>query len=329
MTQLCPIATSVSRNFKGGDENSVGENRNGGGGSGNRNGGGGGGNRNSINDAKVRDSRILQSLVEDVIVYGTILDSIEAELAYVLSSNPFAFDLDKAVGILAFMGVLIGIIVVGLVTLLKMDHKEKVERTYVSNEHRAQARKLMEEDAGRGGNGDLSAAYAKHIEKLNGKVKDRQSSFNLMGRSRSTSEQQGGVSHRCLSISNSDEVTGSDSDIVRILGKDDYDEDEEILKKNAFMTLAIVDFMHEVIPERNMLSKIKGNLFHKILTNHNYFRFLSSSPMRVSRTIRFLQVVITVLSALFADTLFFGIFFPSDGTCDRLTNEVSLLIIQF
>jgi hypothetical protein len=34
-------------------------------------------------------------------------------------------------------------------------------------------------------------------------------------------------------------------------------------------------------------------------------------------------LVIIVLSELFADTLFFGIFYPSDGTCDVHTTEVS------
>jgi hypothetical protein len=45
--------------------------------------------------------------------------------------------------------------------------------------------------------------------------------------------------------------------------------------------------------------------------------------MKMSRTIRFIGVIIIILSGIFVDTLFFGIFYPSDGTCDVFTEQTT------
>lgn len=295
MTQLCPVATSIRRNLKGGKDG------------------------DGFNDAEGESRDSQSTSLEEVSVYGALLETIGAELSSTLSSNPFALDLSKAVAILSFMGVLIGFIVICLVRLLQLDYHEKIQKTYVLKEHRAKARELMETDASKGGNGDRSAVYFDHIKKIKAeyKSKNKPALTYLKGMSKKSEKVQ-----RAQPDIDSDESPDDKSDIDGMVGKDD----EKVERKYAFMSMAVVDFMHDIIPSTNILTKNRGNLFHNIFINHEYFRCFSSVPMGTSRTIRFLEVVIAVLTALFADTLFFGIFFPSDGTCSIYKTEVSQLV---
>jgi hypothetical protein len=89
----------------------------------------------------------------------------------------------------------------------------------------------------------------------------------------------------------------------------------------AHMAMVVVDFLNGVIPSRNLFQEKKGNFFNSIVRNHDYFRALSGSAMNLPRYIRFLGFVIIVLSEIFVDTLFFGIFYPSDGTCNVYTTQ--------
>jgi hypothetical protein len=96
ITQLCPSTIiNVKRNLKGSTD---------------------GGNNGGV---KV-------SNVEDASTYGVLLNSLVAELSSTLSSNPFAFDLSKAVAILSFMGALIGLIIISLICFLRWDYSDKV-----------------------------------------------------------------------------------------------------------------------------------------------------------------------------------------------------------
>lgn len=99
-------------------------------------------------------------------------------------------------------------------------------------------------------------------------------------------------------------------------------EEEKPKTRYAYMSMVVVDFIHGIIPSRNLFREKKGNFVSSIVRNHGYFRALSGSTMHLSRTVRFVGLVIILLTEIFADTLFFGIFYPSDGTCDVYTTEV-------
>jgi hypothetical protein len=282
ITQLCPTTTTVNRYLKSGMD------------------------RNSVDNNTKKQSRILQSeALEEISVYGALLESIGAEISDVLSSNPFNLDLSKAVAILSFMGCLIGFILIFLVIFLRLDYQERLQRTYVLNENRARAKKILEENIGKGGNGDLGAEYAKHIKRINKEIKKSK------------------YLTKTLSWRKDETIVKNGGDGTVVQG------DKNVETRNDSMSLAVVDFMHEVIPDSNLSSKKKGNLITSILKNHEYLRCFSSTPMSVTRTIRFLGVVTTVLTALFADTLFFGIFYPSDGTCNIYKTEVSPCDYEF
>jgi glycerol-3-phosphate acyltransferase PlsY len=93
--------------------------------------------------------------------FGTLLNSLVAELASVLSSNPFALNLGESTVILSFMGSLVGFILIALVFLLRLDHNERIQKIYVKKEQRVLAAKLLEEDMKSGGKGDLGESFKK------------------------------------------------------------------------------------------------------------------------------------------------------------------------
>jgi hypothetical protein len=230
---------------------------------------------------------------EDISTYGVLIDSIRYELSSTLSSNPFALDLSQAVAILSFMGALIGFIVISLLILLRIDHQEKVHKIYVKSEHRNQARKRFQADISNGGKGDWGALYAGSIQEFK------------MG------HKQEGI--RSLEVLNDDD-NGNDGIAMR----------EEIRKKGyAFNAAVVVDFMDSVVPNRSLFKEKKGrNILNIIVLNHDYFKVFSGASMTMSRFCRFVGFIIIVLSEIFTDTLFFGIFYPSDGTCTVYTTEV-------
>jgi hypothetical protein len=93
--------------------------------------------------------------------FGVLLDSLVAELASVLSSNPFALNLGESTAILSFMGSLVGFILIALVFLLRLDHNERIQKIYVKKEQCVLAAKLLEEDMKSGGKGDLGESFKK------------------------------------------------------------------------------------------------------------------------------------------------------------------------
>jgi hypothetical protein len=101
---------------------------------------------------------------------------------------------------------------------------------------------------------------------------------------------------------------------------------EEHEKGYAFNATVVVDFMDGVIPNRNLFKEKKGNMLNIIVLNHDYFKIFSGATMNISRTCRFLGLVIIVMSEIFTDTLFFGIFYPSDGTCNVYKTEVRIFL---
>jgi hypothetical protein len=85
----------------------------------------------------------------------------------------------------------------------------------------------------------------------------------------------------------------------------------------------ITEFMHKLFPGHSIFSG-KRNLMKIIFLNHDYFRMFAGSDLRKSRTIRFLSLLSIVLPFIFTDTVFFGIYFPSEAVCAANNNEVSV-----
>ena len=116
------------------------------------------------------------------------------------------------------------------------------------------------------------------------------------------------------------EVDDNGGEIETIEDKDDDDNEEEL---HSAAAIVINEFLRTIFPGRTLF-KGKGNALELISTYHNYFSMFAGSGLTRSRTIRFLKVITVVLSCIFADTLFFGIYFPSNSTCAVLTDKVRM-----
>jgi hypothetical protein len=118
-------------------------------------------------------TRVLQALdgtanvVTTANTFGVIVKSVLAELANVLSINPFALNLNQATAVLAFTGSLVGFILILLVFFTRLDDKERIQKVYVKKEQCALATKLVQEDMKNGGHGDIGASFHKYIYQLN------------------------------------------------------------------------------------------------------------------------------------------------------------------
>ena len=117
------------------------------------------------------------------------------------------------------------------------------------------------------------------------------------------------------------ELDNNGEEIEEIKDKDIDDDNEEELHSAA--AIVINEFLRTIFPGRTIF-KGKGNALELISTYHNYFSMFAGSGLTRSRTIRFLKVISVVLSCIFADTLFFGIYFPSNSTCAVLTDKVRM-----
>jgi hypothetical protein len=64
------------------------------------------------------------------------------------------------------------------------------------------------------------------------------------------------------------------------------------------------------------------NALNIIFVNHVYLKMFAGSSLKLSRTVRFLDLVSLVLVCIFVDTVFFGVFFHIDSPCARLFTKV-------
>ena len=294
------------------------------------------------------------------ISYGVLIKSVEAEFSNVLSSNPFTSNLAQSTIILTFMGCLSGIIVLMVFFFTRVDYDERLQKVYVRRGADKEARKLLENEILKGGNGDLGVAYQGHVKSMDRRYSANRRFSSLLSRtlSRSASspltgkgananflgvdfqfsavhenyESEGEESKKYCSKSqegSKEDDSAADSDY----GYDKKEEDYAVGKRSkdkekVHVTAAVVtEFLHKLFPGRAIFSK-KRNALGIICIHHNYIAMFVGSPLTQTRTMRFLDLVSLVLTSLFADTVFFGVFYPSDATCISYKDKVSSFILH-
>ena len=100
------------------------------------------------------------------------------------------------------------------------------------------------------------------------------------------------------------------------------DNSEEAKVAEQFGTAAVVtEFLFKLFPGRSIFIK-KKNLWGIVGVQHRYLSMFAASTVTHSRTIRFFNVLSLVLASIFADTIFFGIYFPVDSACPSMTDKV-------
>ena len=99
--------------------------------------------------------------------YGVVIQSLRAEVADVLSSNPFKLDLT----VISFPGSLSGCIIIIIFYLLRKDHSEKLYKRYIKSAADNLARKLLKDEIKKGGNGHLGKSFQTQVKSLNLSIK--------------------------------------------------------------------------------------------------------------------------------------------------------------
>ena len=130
-------------------------------------------------------------------------------------------------------------------------------------------------------------------------------------------------------------VKGNNRSSVSFSDKKDKDESDDENDNNGPQsdrqienTAIITEFLQKLFPGCSIFSG-RNDAFKVIAFNHDYFKMFIGSDVTKSRTIRFLDVVAVILSCIFADTIFFGIFYPSDSNCTASNDEVSVSDLHF
>jgi hypothetical protein len=282
------------------------------------------------------------SSMAEASTYGTLVQSVISELSDVLSNNPFNLDIMKCKIVLGFTLSLSVFIIVMLAYLLRLDYYEALDKKYVMKERDAEVRRLIIDDLKSGCKGDLGASYQEYNQKskdnrrANGSIMGsiiipgRRNTFipghaNL-GRPNSSFSSSASPMHQDRHIPLPPSVqagVSSSSCMVECGTKSNHDPDE------AHTTRAVItEFMHKLFPGHSIFSG-KRNLMKIVFLNHDYFRMFAGSDLRKSRTIRFLSLLAIVMPFIFTDTVFFGIYFPSNSVCAANNNEVSRAVIRY
>jgi hypothetical protein len=272
---------------------------------------------------------------ETASTYGMLIQSVIAELRDVLSSNPFALDPSKSIVVLTFMGILTGGIIIIILYLLGLDRTDLLHKSYVQREYDAATRKHIEYDIKHGGNGDLGEAYQQYSNKFRS---DKAAQASVMSSINRTRIKIG--MHRTHARIDYDEAnpgkaleaaksqfTSIDAATLKYADADDSssaDGDSDLVAMDDQHTIAAVvtEFFHKLFPGRSIFVDKEDNVGGTVFTYHKYFCMFAGSELPKTRAIRFLNVVALILTAVFADTVFFGIYFPAESRCKAHQDQV-------
>ena len=284
----------------------------------------------------------------DVLTYGCLVRSLAAELASVLSANPFV---GYNLTVLVFVGCLTGCMLVTFLYLRRWDAHDGLFQKYLEKERERAAVRLLAADLRSGGRGkggyiDLGDLYQKHYGE-GVTVRERvaaRSSWRWWWRSKQyRSGYVESMSHPYDAYSEGREETegrgvreGFEVDLhptydpLSLPHLDphldpqphpDHDCDADVYSHIALTTA----FVAKKFPGDVIYTHPHGNLLRTIFNEHAYTTIFAAAPLASSRTERFLELATDMLIALFISTLFFGVFYPSDQTCSSHTTKQSCL----
>ena len=98
---------------------------------------------------------------------------------------------------------------------------------------------------------------------------------------------------------------------------------EEAKSAEQFGRAAVVtEFLFKLYPGRTIFIN-KKNLWGIVGVQHRYLSMFVASTVTTTRTIRFFNVLSLILTSIFADTVFFGIFYPAHSACTSMTDKVN------
>ena len=254
--------------------------------------------------------------------FGVILESVGQQLNNVLSNNPFSADLLQSTIVLTFVGCMTGFVFLMLMFLRRLDYKERVQKVYVKRARDKAARKLLEKDIKNGGKGSLEVLFQSHMNNFHDQ---KYSSGTMMGNIRRLQPFKNTFDRKSSkSVTDKDQLDAGDhSDITGDLESVGFEsEDVHDEERNHAMAAVVTEFLYKLFPGRSIFKKNR-NALNIVYVNHVYTRMFAGSSLNTSRSIRFLQLVSLVLVCLFVDTIFFGVFYPTNDPCIQYDTKVT------
>ncbi len=99
--------------------------------------------------------------------------------------------------------------------------------------------------------------------------------------------------------------------------------------KDMYVSDVVTNFLNSVMPAESLQQTGTEATWMSFLTtmlkHHKYTAIFFGSSVKFPRTLRWASITMAFLLNLFFDTIFFGVFYPDDGTCQNRTGEDNCL----
>lgn len=265
--------------------------------------------------------------------FGAILALLAAELVSVLSSNPFALDLTKAQGILSFIGCLIFFIFGGIFYFRHWDYLDGLEML--------EMRRLQQSVKKNSVLRQKSAEFYAGVDKLaDTQLLSGKSNYDFNLKEIFTDYQERNLlgqmnkffrkavrAYRSEDPTNSSNIQPKRRKLKYTLSKQ-YLAVNDFVRSKAILQGKIYEFLEQVAPKDLLKSThpVK-RIVRSVYDLHDFTSMFAYPSLQYTRYSRFLNLVRSILIGLFCDTLFFGIFFPDDGTCPLFLDKTSCLML--
>jgi len=103
---------------------------------------------------------------------------------------------------------------------------------------------------------------------------------------------------------------------------------QQFVQKEVYVTNVVASFLDSVMPEESLQKASDASwasFLATMLKHHKYSAILFGSSVKFPRTLRWASITMAFLLNIFFTTVFFGVFYPDDGTCQDRTGEDNCL----
>ena len=272
--------------------------------------------------------------------FGSVTNAILAEHSSIFSLNPFTIDLSKGKAVLAFVGCICGCILFGLCYFLRLDKLERHRYIYLLEEKLKMKKERISENIRKGGNGVTFGRSPKKNKPDDDENSNSSFISNIsttlikleIARENKGNRKLSGVSHNPQiypEVESSDDIDHASLPHVLIAQFSNemlprsYSLNEGILNHPLNDVTRLNHPSNDVTRTdvtRHGVNLLRDTMFTLKRTHYICSAFFGSS-LRLSRTLRYIDMCKMVLLGIFIDTMIYGIFFPSDSTCTKLMTK--------
>lgn len=256
--------------------------------------------------------------------YAALFVAIAGVLESVLSSNPFAVNIEQAKVVLSLVGSIVLVLVGGAVYFHKWDNWDRNQLIYLAawppkvfntQEHK-QAKMLPTPGPPLQAAKKMTKAVSFRGDIVAVPVKD--AAPRTMSK-RKVSQLDSKVSIRNLMQTIADKAAEEEQikQTKRAARKTETDMSKFLISgSTSFYDLAVPNLFQQ-------------NAFHTFLTvliaRHDYTTIFLKPSVRYNRLLRWLELWKSILIGLFIDTVFFSVFYANDGTCESYVDQEACL----